>query len=47
MVRGTEDAVHAPRKYLIDLPDKHALVKLDFSNAFNSLRRDKMIEVCP
>ena len=41
---GAQAAVHAARKYLNDLSDKHALVKLDFSNAFNSLRRDKMLE---
>ena len=41
---GAEAAVHATRKYLKDLPDKHALVKLDFSNVLNSLHRDKMLE---
>ena len=41
---GAEAAVHASRKYLKHLPDGHALVKLDFKNAFNSLRRDKMLE---
>ena len=41
---GSEAAVHAARKYLNDLPDEHAMVKLDFRNAFNSLRRDKMLE---
>ena len=40
---GAEVAIHAARKYLKDLPDEHAMVKLDFS-AFNSLRRDKMLE---
>ena len=35
-VGGAEAAVHAARNYLKDLPDKHALVKLDFSNPFNS-----------
>ena len=41
---GAEAAVHAARKYLKDLPDKHALVKLDFSNVLNSFRHDKMLE---
>ena len=27
------------------MPDDHAIVKLDFSNAFNSLHRDAMLKV--
>ena len=41
---GAEAAVHAGRKYLQDLPSGHVLLKLDFKNAFNSIRRDKMLE---
>ena len=40
---GAEAAVHATRVYLQDMPDHHLLLKLDFRNAFNSLRRDKML----
>ena len=40
---GAEAAVHASRVYLQDMPDHHLLLKLDFRNAFNSLRRDKML----
>ena len=42
--RGAEAAVHAARKYLQYLPDGYGLVKLDFKNAFNTLRRDNMLE---
>ena len=31
-------------QYLNNLEDNHALVKLDFSNTFNSLYRDKMLD---
>ncbi len=41
---GAEGAVHATRKYLHNLPSSHALLKLDFRNAFNSVRRDKVLE---
>ncbi len=40
---GAEPAVHAARKFLSNLDPKHAIVKLDFSNAFNSIRRDSML----
>ena len=40
---GAEAAVHATRVYLQDMPDHHLLLKLDFRNAFNSLRQDKML----
>ena len=36
--------MHAGRKYLQDLPSGHVLLKLDFKNAFNSIRHDKMLE---
>lgn len=41
---GGEAAAHASRKYLHNLPSDHVLLKLDFKNAFNSIRRDKMLE---
>ena len=41
---GAEAAVHAARLYLECLADDEAVVKLDFKNAFNSVRRDKMLE---
>ena len=41
---GAEAAVHAARLYLHNLDPSRALVKLDFCNAFNSIRRDKMLE---
>ena len=36
---GCEAAVHSARRYLEALPEDHTLVKLDFSNAFNSIYR--------
>ena len=41
---GAEAAVHAARLYLRNLDPTIAIVKLDFQNAFNSIRRDKMLE---
>jgi hypothetical protein len=40
---GTEAAVHAARKYLTNMSDT-IFVKTDFSNAFNTLRRDAILE---
>ena len=40
---GVETAVHATRKYLQNIPSEHAMLKLDFRNAFNSVRRDKVL----
>jgi len=37
---GCEAAVHATRRYIEAMPDGHVVVKIDFCNAFNSLRRD-------
>ena len=42
--RGMEAAVHASRIFLENLDPDEALVKLDFKNAFNSLRRDSILE---
>ena len=48
---GAEAAVHAARLYLANLNPGAALLKLDFKNAFNSIRRDKMLlavlDLCP
>ena len=40
---GAEIAVHAARFYLRDLDLSKAILKMDFRNAFNSIRRDKML----
>ena len=40
---GVEAAIHAARQYLHLLPQDYAIIKLDFRNAFNSVRRDKML----
>ena len=41
---GMEAAVHATRQYLQHLSPDHLIAKLDFKNAFNSVRRDAMLE---
>ena len=41
---GCEAAIHATRRFAEAMPSGHAIVKLDFSNAFNSLHRDAMSE---
>ena len=43
--KEAEVAVHAARLYLHNLDSTKALLKLDFSNALNSIRRDKMFMV--
>ena len=40
---GCEAAVHATRRYIEAMPDGYVVAKIDFSNAFNSLRRDLML----
>ena len=40
---GAEAAVHAARVFLENLKSGQALLKVDFSNAFNTLRRDCML----
>src|SRR6218665_2719898 len=37
---GAEAAVHATRLWVTTMPEDSVLVKLDFTNAFNTLRRD-------
>ena len=41
---GCKAAAHAARLYLHSMPSNHLLLKLDFKNAFNTLRRDKILE---
>jgi len=38
-----EAAIHSARRYLETIPFDHVFVKLDFSNAFNSLNRSDML----
>lgn len=40
---GCEAAIHSARRFLQALPTDHVLVKLDFTNAFNSLHRHDML----
>lgn len=42
--RATEAAAHAARRFIADLQPGHGLLKLDFSNAFNTVRREAMFE---
>ena len=41
---GSEAAVHAARRFLSAMGEDQAVVKLDFTNAFNSIRRDCVLE---
>ena len=41
---GPKAAVHAARRLLTNLPRGHVMVKLDFSNAFNCIRRDLVLD---
>lgn len=42
---GAEAAVHSTRSYLRSLNEGQALMKIDFSNAFNTLSRTEMLNV--
>ena len=42
---GAEAAAHAARRFISSTPSDSLLLKLDFSNAFNTLRRDSILEV--
>jgi len=48
---GAEALVHATRRYLDGKSEERAFVKLDFTNAFNTIRRDRVLEAvatsCP
>ena len=39
-----EAAIDSVRTFLNEIPSDYVLVKLDFQNAFNSIRRDKVLE---
>ena len=41
---GCESAIHATRRFLQSMPSNFVVAKIDFSNAFNSLRRDAMLQ---
>ena len=41
---AAEAVVHAMRRYVAVLPAEHAIVKLDFSNAFSSIRRQLLLD---
>jgi hypothetical protein len=41
---GAEAIVHAARRLVTHLPDNHVIVKLDFTNAFNTVRRDLILD---
>ena len=41
---GCEAAARAARQYLDSMPSTHVMLKVDFRNAFNSVRRDKILE---
>lgn len=40
---GCEAAIHATRRFIDSMPSNYVVAKLDFSNAFNCLRRDSML----
>ena len=40
---GCEAAVHAARRFLASMPENYVVVKIDFSNAFNCIRRDAVL----
>ena len=40
---GSEAAVHATRRFIQAMPEGYVVAKIDFCNAFNSLRRDLML----
>jgi hypothetical protein len=42
--RATEAAAHAARSYIADFQPGQGLLKLDFKNAFNTVRRDNMFQ---
>jgi len=39
-----EAAVHAARRLVSNLPASHVVIKLDFLNAFNCVRRDLILD---
>src|SRR6218665_2623875 len=41
---GGEAAIHASRSFVTNMTEDEIFVKLDFANAFNTLRRDFMLQ---
>ena len=41
---GAEVAVHAMRRYMKLIPVEHPIIKLDFTNAFDSIHRDLLLD---
>ena len=41
---GCEAAIHAARRFLEAMPEGKVMVKLDFTNAFNSIHRMDMLQ---
>ena len=41
---GCEAAVHAARRFIENMPSDYVVAKLDFSNVFNNLHRDVMLQ---
>ena len=41
---GAKAAIHAMRSLVSTMPDDYVIVKLDFTDAYNSLRRDAVLE---
>ncbi|XP_069159360.1 uncharacterized protein [Procambarus clarkii] len=44
---GCEAAAYSAQAYIKDLPENKALIKLDFKNAFNQVKRDVVLEAVP
>src|SRR6218665_3435534 len=42
---GGEAAIHASRSFVTNMTEDKIFVKLDFANAFNTLRRDIMLQM--
>jgi hypothetical protein len=42
--RATESAVHAARRYIGELRQRQAFLKLNFKNAFNSINRNVILQ---
>ena len=43
MSGGAEAAHHAVRRVVQHLPDDNVIIKLDFTNAFNSVKRETIL----
>ena len=41
---GAEVATHVMRRLATNLPDDHVVVKLDYQNAYNTVRRDSVLD---